>query len=210
METKVIEETQGGRCDAVPCAGRWTTRRTSRRTMLETLLGLSAASTLYASLDSTAWQAYEAVEEAWIRDRHELLVQHAPIAISAARIDLELKLSDLQRRAMQFRHILSFDPTLLRGGVWQMTALPLSDQDNAAMLSSNPEYRKQCDRIRTLTEALRRHPDYEMLRRAQIRLWKTPQYREVHRRYMGRMQELQRLYGTAAGGGEVGIAGGSR
>ena len=206
----MTKETQGGRCDADPCAGRWTNRRTSRRTMLETLLGISAASTLYASLDSTAWQAYEAVEEAWIRDRHELLVQHAPIAVSAARIDLELKLTDLQRRAMQFRHILGSDPTLLRGGVWQMTALPLSDQENAAMLSSIPEYRKKCDRIRALTEALRRHPAYETLRRAQIRLWKTPQYREVHRRYMGRMQELQRLYGTGAGGGEVGIAGGSR
>ena len=178
--------------------------------MLETLLGLSAASTLYASLDSTAWQAYEAVEEAWIRDRHELLVQHAPIAAAAARIDLELKLADLQRRAMQFRHILESDPALLRGGVWQMTALPLSDHDNAAMLTSNPEYRKKCDRIRQLTESLRRHPGYETLRRAQIRLWKTPHYREVHRRYMGRMQELQRLYGSGTAGSEVGIAAGSR
>ena len=177
--------------------------------MLETLLGLSAASTLYASLDTTAWQAYEAVEEAWIRDRHGLLVQHAPIALAAARIDLELKLTDLQRRAMQFRHILSTDPNLLRGGVWQMTALPLSDHDHAAMVTATPEYRKRCERISALTEALRRHPNYEMLRRAQIRLWKTPQYREIHRRYMGRMQELQRLYGTGAGG-DVGIAGGSR
>jgi hypothetical protein len=180
--------------------------------MLETLLGLGTATTLYASLDSTAWQAYEAVEEAWIRDRHELLLQHAPIAIGAARIDLELKLADLQRRAIQFRQILNADPALLRGGIWQMTALPVSEQDHNAMISGVPDYRKLCDRIKQLTESLRRHPHYPTFKRAQVRLWKTPHYREVHRRYMGRMQELQRLYGTgtSGGGGDVSIAGASQ
>jgi hypothetical protein len=178
--------------------------------MLETLLGLGAVSTLYASLDSTAWQAYEAVEEAWIRDRHELLVQHAPAASAAAKIDLDLKLEDLQRRAVQFRHLLGCDPAILRGGIWQMTALPVSDGENAEMLAELPDYRKKCERIRQLTDVLRQHPQYEALRRAQIRLWKTPQYRDVHRRYMGRMQELQRLYGGGAPGSDVAIAGGSR
>ena len=205
---------QGNSHPACPCERPWMDRkatRPTRRTMLEILLGLGTASTLYASLDSTAWQAYEAVEEAWIRDRHELLLQHAPIAIGAARIDLDLKLTDLQRRAIQFRHILNTEPALLRGGVWQMTALPVSEQDHNAMLGAAPDYRKHCDRIKQLTEALRRHPHYETLKRAQVRLWKTPQYREVHRRYMGRMQELQRLYGTGTtSGGDVAIAGASQ
>ena len=76
-----------------------------------------------------------------------------------------------------------------------MTALPVSEAENSEMMSKVPDYRKQSDRIREMTDALRTHPQYEMLRRAQIRLWKTPQYREIHRKYMGRMQELQRMYG---------------
>ena len=167
---------------------------TSRRVVLEAILGLGAAGSLYGSLDGTAWRAYEAVEEAWIRDRFELLIQHAPAALNAARVDLELKLADLQRRGTQFRHLLANSPALLRGGVWQLTALPISETENAA-LNRVPEYRKQTDRIRQMTDALRSHPQYEMLRRAQIRLWKTPQYREIHRKYMGRMQDLQRMYG---------------
>lgn len=163
--------------------------------MLEALFALGAANSLYGSLDATAWRAYETVEEGWIRDRYELLTQHAPAALNAARVDLELKLADLTRRGMQFRHLQICNPTLLRGGVWQMTALPVSQSENSEMLSKLPEYRKETDRIRQMTDALRSHPQYEMLRRAQIRLWKTPQYREIHRKYMGRMQELQRVYG---------------
>lgn len=172
-------------------------KNASRRVVLEALLGLGAGSSLYGYLDSTAWRAYEAVEEAWIRDRHAVLLQQAPAASSAAHVDLELRLADLARRGMQFRHLLKRDPNALRGGVWQLTSLPISERENAEMISI-PEYRKKDERVRQLNGALRRHPQYENLRRAQTRLWKTPEYREIHRRYTGRMQELQRLYGTPA------------
>lgn len=174
------------------------TGRTSRRVLLEAILGLGATAALYGTLDASAWTAYEAVEEAWIRDRYELLIDQAPGAAAAARLDLDLKIADLQRRGVQFRHILTRDPNLLRGGVWQLTSLPLSEEDNAEILSASPEYRSRCERVRQLGEALRRHPEYEALRRAQVRLWKTPQYREVHRRYTGRMQELQLQYGSGS------------
>ena len=36
--------------------------------------------------------------------------------------------------------------------------------------------------------------------RGVVRLWKTPEYRSVHRRYSGRMQELNRAYGGMASG----------
>lgn len=170
---------------------------TSRRVILEAMLGLGAAGSLHAALDTAAWQAYEAVEEAWIRDRFELLVQHTPAALGAARVDLELKLADLQRRGMQFRHLAANNPALLRGGIWQLTALPVADVEDAALTKGNADYRKQTERIRRLSDDLRAHPRYDILHRAQIRLWKTPQYREIHRKYMGRMQELQRIYGGA-------------
>jgi hypothetical protein len=166
---------------------------------------------LYGTLDYAAWRAFEAVEEAWIRDRYELLVQQAPAAINAAKLDLEIKLADLSRRAIQFRHLMSCDPSLLRGGIWQLTALPVSESEDVEIANTLPEYRKVSDRIRMLTEALRRHREYGVLQRAQVRLWKTPQYREVHRRYTGRMQELQRLYGSGAtAGAEAAVAGGGR
>jgi hypothetical protein len=174
--------------------------RTSRRVLFEALLGLSATAALYGSLDATAWTAYEAVEDAWIRDRYDLLLQQAPMAAQAARLDLDLKLADLQRRAMQFRQILGRDQHLLRGGIWQLTSLPVTEEDNAGLMSANPEYRRHCERVRQLSETLRKHPQYEMLHRAQVRLWKTPQYRDAHRRYMGRMQELQMQYGAGAAG----------
>jgi hypothetical protein len=183
---------------------------TSRRVLLEVFLGFGAtAAVLYASLDGTAWTAYEAVEEAWIRDRHELLLEQAPACVQAARIDLELRLADLQRRGMQFRQMLNRDPTLLRGGIWQLTALPVSDDDNLEMMGASQDYRRQCDRVRQLGEALRRHPQYDVLRRAQVRLWKTPQYREAHRRYTGRMQELQQNYGSGPAG-DAAVSGGAR
>jgi hypothetical protein len=172
--------------------------RTSRRVLFEALLGLGATAALYGSLDATAWTAYEAVEDQWIRDRHELLLEQAPMVAQAARLDLTLKLADLERRAMQFRQILGRDPNFLRGGIWQLTSLPVSDEDNTELMNANPEYRKRCERVRQLGEILRKHPQYETLRRAQVRLWKTPQYRDAHRRYTGRMQELQMQYGPGA------------
>ena len=77
---------------AIPGARPLARGRTSRRVILEALLGLGAGGTLSATLDLSAWQAYEAVEEAWIRDRHELLIQNAPAAMQAAALDLEVKL----------------------------------------------------------------------------------------------------------------------
>lgn len=185
------------------------TGRTSRRVLLEAFLGLGVSATLYGSLDGSAWTAYESVEEAWIRDRYELLVEQAPAAAGAARLDLELKLADLRRRGFQFRQVLSRDANALRGGVWQLTSLPVSEEENAEMVNASPEYRTRCERVRQLGESLRRHPDYEVLRRAQVRLWKTPQYREVHRRYTGRMQGLQLQYGSGAAA-DGAVAGGSR
>ena len=35
--------------------------------MIESLLGLGAAGILHAALDSTAWRAYDSVEQAWIQ-----------------------------------------------------------------------------------------------------------------------------------------------
>jgi hypothetical protein len=182
---------------------------TSRRVLLEAILGLGAGVALYGSMDASAWTAYEAVEEAWIRDRYELLVEQAPAAAEAARIDLELKLADLRRRGIQFRVLLGRDPGILRGGVWQMTSLPVSDRENAEMMGTNPEYRASCERMRRMSAALRSHRDYDSLRRAQIRLWKTPQYRDVHRRYTGRMQELQLQYGSGSAADSA-VTGGSR
>jgi hypothetical protein len=168
---------------------------TTRRGMIETLLGLGVASVAYAALDSTAWRAYESVEEAWIRDRHDLLVKHSPAAIDAAEIDLNLKLAELQRRAMQFRYLLKRNPQQLRGGVWQLSWLPLSEREKAELESSDAAYRRQERKIRQLSHALREHGDYNAFRQAQTRLWKTPEYKEIHRRYSGRMQDLQKMYG---------------
>jgi hypothetical protein len=124
--------------------------------------------------------------------------------LSAARLDLDIKLADLQRRSIQFRHLLATNPALLRGGIWQLVALPVAEEESAEMLRTQPEYRKLSERVRQLTEELRLHSQFDMLRRSQVRLWKTPQYREIHRRYMGRMQDLQRLYNhqATAGGGQ--------
>ncbi|HYO80081.1 MAG TPA: hypothetical protein VES20_01665 [Bryobacteraceae bacterium] len=155
---------------------------------------LGTASAAYGSPDGDAWRAYEAVEEAWIRDRYELLISHAPAVLSAARLDLEIRLIDLQRRALQFRHVVVCEPALLRGGIWQLAALPLPEAENAELMRSTPEYRKVTERIRNLSDALRLNSQFDRFRREQVRLWKTPQYREIHRRYMGRMQELQRVY----------------
>ncbi|MBC7925644.1 MAG: hypothetical protein H7039_08310 [Bryobacteraceae bacterium] len=180
---------------------------TRRRLLFKALLGLGAGTVLYASVDVGAWRAYEAVEECWIRDRHELLVQIAPGAVGAASLDLEVRLADLRRRALEFRFLVLRDQTLLQGGIWQLTALPLSPAVHRE-LSGNSEYRRAQDRIRLLNDALRKHPSFDTLHRAQLRLWKTPQYREIHRRYTGKMQELQRTWAGSAWTGPASVAAG--
>jgi hypothetical protein len=159
--------------------------------MLETLLGLGAAGMLHAALDASAWYEYESVEEAWIRDRYALLVKQSPNAEAAAQIDLELKLAELERRAMQFRHLMKRDPRQLRGGVWQLSWLPFTDRERADLESADPAYKRQERKIRELSRRLREHPDYDAFRTAQTHLWKTLEYKEIHRRYSGRIQELQ-------------------
>ena len=188
------------------CGEAGTGRPTSRRVVLETLLGLGATSALYGNLDDSAWRAYEAVEEAWIRDRHQLLVQYAPDVIGLAHLDLNIKLADLRRRAMQFRHLMECDPSALRGGAWQLTALSASDAEHTD-LAFVPEYRKLVERMRQSTEKLRKSSQYDPLQRAQVRLWKTPQYREIHRRYMGRMHELAAAYGGSSSQGFPSVGG---
>jgi hypothetical protein len=173
---------------------------TTRRKAIGTLLGLGAGTALYCSgLDQAAWRAYEAVEEAWIRDRHALLVEQCPECADTAAIDLELKLAELHRRAYQFEYLSKHNPRQLRGGMWQLAWIPLSDADLARLSAGAPAYRKQDEKVRGLTETLRQHAGYNDLQRAQMRLWKTPDYHSVHRRYSGRLQELNRIYGGADG-----------
>jgi hypothetical protein len=93
---------------------------TTRRTVMGLLLALGGGPALYGSaLDQVAWRAYEAVEESWIRDRHALLVEQCPECAEAADIDLELKLAELQRRALQFQYVSKHNPRLLQGGMWR-------------------------------------------------------------------------------------------
>lgn len=173
----------------------------TRRTAITTLLGLGSGTALYcAALDHAAWRAYEAVEEAWIRDRHALLVEQCPDCSDAAALDLELKLAELQRRAMQFEYLSKHNPRQLQGGMWQLTSIPLSDVELARVAAASPAYRKLDAQVRKLAEALRQHAQYEDFHRAQTRLWKTPDYHAVHRRYSGRLQELNRIYGAPAEG----------
>jgi hypothetical protein len=165
--------------------------------MIESLLGLGAASVVHAALDSNAWRAYESVEDAWIRDRHALLIKQSPQVETAAQIDLDLKLAELQRRAIQFRHLMKRNPRQLRGGVWQLSWLPFTEQQKSNLESADPAYKRQEMKIRELSQSLREHPDYDAFRNAQMHLWKTPEYKEIHRRYSGRMQDLHKLYGGA-------------
>jgi hypothetical protein len=168
---------------------------TTRRTIMSALLGLGAGTALYTSpLNHGAWRAYEAVEEAWIRDRHALLLEQYPECAEAAAIDLELKLAELQRRGLQFDYLARTNPQQLRGGMWQLSWLPLADSEKSEAAAQSAAYRKQEARIRLLTSELRKHPSYESFHRSQTRLWKTPEYRSLHRRYSGRLQELNRIY----------------
>ena len=62
------------------------TMSTTRRTAITTLLGLGSGTAVYgSSLNRNAWRAYEAVEEAWIRERHALLIEQCPECAEAAR-----------------------------------------------------------------------------------------------------------------------------
>lgn len=167
---------------------------TTRRGMFEVLLGLGAAVSLQGALDGTAWRAYESIEEAWIRDRHLLLVKQTPAAAAIAKIDLELKLAELRRRGAQFKHLLRCNPRQLRGGIWQLSFLPFNQVEEGE-LQSDSNYHRLQERVRSLAHAVQEHPDNRLLRQAQTHLWKTPEYREIHQRYSGRMQELSALYG---------------
>ena len=169
---------------------------------MSVLLGLGCGAAVCGSaLGEAAWQAYEAVEEAWIRDRHSLIVEQCPDCAEAAGIDLELKLAELHRRGMQFQYLSKTNPQQLRGGMWQLAWIPMSDADLAKLAATNPAYRKHDEKVRRLTEDLRQHREYDDFQRAQTRLWKTPAYRSVHRRYSGRLQELNQIYsGNAVAG----------
>jgi hypothetical protein len=169
--------------------------RICRRWILPALTSLTATGVAVAGLDSTAWKAYEAVEEAWLHERHGMLVQQAPAALNAARLDLEIRLAELHRKALQFRHIQKCDPTLVGGAVWRLITLSLSS-DESSHLEITPEYKKLEEKIQRLDASLTRHAQYSILKRAQSRLWKTPQYRNAHRRYTGRLQDLQAQYGS--------------
>jgi hypothetical protein len=164
-------------------------------------MGLGSGNVICGSaLDQAAWRSYEAVEEAWIRDRHALLLEQCPECAESAALDLELKLAELHRRGLQFLYLSKYNPHLLRGGMWQLASLPMSANDLTRMLANSPAYRRQEERIRQLTEELRQSAQYDDFRRAQMRLWKTPEYHSVHRRYTGRLQELNRIHsGSAAG-----------
>jgi hypothetical protein len=167
---------------------------------MSALLGLGAGTVLCGNaLGSGAWRAYEAVEEAWIRDRHALVLELCPGCSGAAVIDLEVKLLELQRRGLQFEYLSKHRPEQLRGGMWQLSWLPMTAPDRVKMLA-NPQYRKCEERIQRLTEDLRKEAHYEQFRTAQTRLWKTPEYRSVHRRYSGRLQELNRVYSGSVSG----------
>jgi hypothetical protein len=168
---------------------------TTRRTLMSALLGLGAGSALCGTaLDIGAWRAYEAVEEAWIRDRHALIVEQCPECAGPAAIDLELKLTELQRRGVQFQYLSKHHPEQLRGGMWQLSWIPLSARDTVRMLATSAPYREYEDKIRRLSATLRSTPHYEHFRSSQTRVWKTPEYRSVHRRYSGRLYELNRIY----------------
>lgn len=171
--------------------------QTSRRIVLETLLCLTGAPALQASIDTAVWQAFEAVEEGWIRERHRLLLQHAPGVADAAQLELDLRLADLARRRLQFFYLQQHRPVLLTGGVWQFTAFSLPEKDRDSLLASAPGYRAIEEKIRRLSFRLAQHPGHTEFRAAQTHLWKTPLYREAHRRYLLRMQQLQTQYSGA-------------
>jgi hypothetical protein len=169
---------------------------TIRRSAVTVLLGVGSGTIVRSSeLDQSAWRAYEAVEETWIRDRHALLLDQCGVCAEAAAIDLELKLAELRRRGLQFLYLSKHHPEELRGGVWQLSWIPLTTVDIAKITAVSPEYRRQEQKIRRLTEELRRSPNYENFRRAQTHLWKTPEYHALHRRYYSRLKELNEACG---------------
>lgn len=169
---------------------------TIRRSAVTVLLGIGSGTTVRSSeLDPSAWRAYEAVEETWIRDRHTLLLHQSEVCSETAAIDLELKLAELRRRGLQFLYLSKHHPQELRGGVWQLSWIPLTTIDIAKITAISPEYRRQEQKIRRLAEELRKSPNYESFLKAQTRLWKTPEYHALHRRYSTRLKELNEVCG---------------
>ena len=132
---------------------------------MSALLGLGAGSALCGTtLDTEAWRAYEAVEESWIRDRHALIIEQCPECAGPAAIDLDLKLTELQRRGIQFQYLTKHHPGQLRGGMWQLSWIPLTARDTVKMLAASAQYREYEDRIRRLSTTLRNDPHYDHFR----------------------------------------------
>ncbi len=174
--------------------------QTTRRGLIGAILGLGSVSVVNAALDVSAWRAYAGVEEDWIWQRHSLVVKEFPNLAGVAKLYNELRLAELQRRGLQFGHLSKTRPNALRGGILQFGWLPWTEKDTAAQSAADAEYAKKDRYIRSLTEALRQHPDYDILRQSQTKVWKLPEYKEMHRRYTGRLQELQAFYGGELGG----------
>lgn len=151
---------------------------------------------LVAALDTSAWRAYAAIEERWILQRYELLLEFSPECTEAADLDQRLKLAELKRRGYQFQYVLARDPQRLRGGVWQLAWIPFSIEETLKLAAVNPDFRKNEEEIKQLNKELKRHPDYERFRKAQAHLWRSPDYKEIHRFYTGQLQELQQMYST--------------
>ena len=173
--------------------------QTTRRGLIGAILGLGAVSVVQGALDVSAWRAYEGLEDEWIRQKHQLLVQQYPTLSGAAKLDEELRLAELQRRALQFGYLVRTRPNALRGGVAQFAWLPWTEKDSVAYGALDSDYRNRDRYIRSLTEALRQHPDYDRLRASQTKLWKTNEYRDLHRRYSSRLHDLQSFYGGDLG-----------
>lgn len=174
---------------------------TTRRKAVGALLCLGSGTSLLCSgLDESAWRAFEVVEETWIRERHALLSQQCPTCPEAAEVDLALKLAELRRRALQFEYVLKHKPRLLRSGIAQLASFALEDAELTRIAAGNSEYRRLDERVRRLAQDLRGCPQYDEFRKAQMRLWKTPEYHSLHRRYSARLKELNRVYvsGTRA------------
>lgn len=160
---------------------------------------MAMACSLASGLDLSGWKAYEDVEAQWLRDKRDLLTEQFPGTCEAAELDLELKLAELRRRGHHFAYLLQRDPGRLRGGIWQLQWIQFSLEEGFALTAKSPAYRRNNELIRRLTKRLREHPEHAEFRRAQSHLFRTPEYKEIHRKYMGRMQDLHQVYGSSRG-----------
>ena len=75
----------------------------------------------------------------------------------------------------------------------------MTDSDLTDLLADNPEYRQNEEPNPDPDRRLRKHPNLREFRAAQTQLWKTPDYRLIHRRYSGRLKELNKAYGSIVG-----------